>query len=82
MFFVPAPKKSLPGCPFRCHPHTPGAAGAAWTAPQYLFGENILKREAQCGRKGADKPPHVERQLGDGGQQDAADDGDEGQVHL
>lgn len=49
---------------------------------KYLFGENILQREAQRGSKGTDKPPYVERQLSDGGQQDAANDGDEGQVHL
>lgn len=45
--------------------------------PRYLFGENILQREAQGGSEGADEPPHVERQLSDCGQQDAADDGDE-----
>lgn len=45
--------------------------------PKYLFGENILKREAQCGSEGTDEPPHVEGQLSDSGQQDAADDRDE-----
>lgn len=80
--FVPTMKKSLPGCFLRRHPPTPETAGAPWMVSQYLFGENVLKREAQRGCKGADQPPHVEGQLGDGGQQDAADDGDEGQVHL
>ena len=77
MFSVPTLKKSLPGCFFRCHPHTPRNSRCILDSTPIPFGENILKREAQCGSKGTDKPPHVEGQLGDGGQQDAANDGDE-----
>ena len=55
--FVPTLKKLLPGCLLRRHPPTPETAGAPWTVSQYRFGENGLKREAQCGRKGADQPP-------------------------
>lgn len=43
----------------------------------YLLGEDVLQREAEGGGQSADEPRHVKGQFGHGGQQHAADDGDE-----
>lgn len=48
----------------------------------YLFGEDVLQREAQGGSQGADQSRHIKGQFGHRGQQHAADDGDERYVHL
>lgn len=52
-------------------------AGKQYSGNTHLFGEDVLKGEAERGCQGTDQPPHVERQLCDSGQQDSTDDRDQ-----
>ena len=48
----------------------------------YLFGEDVLQREAERGSQSADESWNIKGQLSGGGQQHSSDDGDERHVHL
>lgn len=43
----------------------------------YLFGENVLQREAERGSQSTDQPGNIEGELGDRGEQHPSDNGDE-----